>query len=201
MSELHNFEYVSPIPPTETDARSIQALTLQDVITGGFNNPTDLANPNDPIKVNKQLDKLTQFPERYSAYKNENGVLVAYMKSNEWLTGDETPFIENVFARNALLLTSKVRGGSLRPKEYGVFGLVGSDSLESQERDDILYDLLRRSIGQATTKSAFAVNIVLHDHDPVTPVALDLGFRPSGAKGTAAGAPGLVQHRYRRSIE
>ncbi len=129
MSELQNFEFISQVQPNEADAQAIQALTLQDVIAGGFKNPTDMANPNDPAKVSVQLNKLSQFPERYAAYKNENGVLVAYIKSNEWLAGDEAPFVTNSFARKALLLTSKIRSGSLQPKEHGVFGLVGSDSL------------------------------------------------------------------------
>ena len=201
MNDLQGFEFIPQVQQNEADARSIQALTLQDVIAGGFNNPTDLANPNDQSKVDLQLNKLSRFPERYAAYKNENGSIVAYIKSNEWLAGDEAPFITNLFARKALLLTSKTRSGSLQPKEYGVFGLVGGDSLSNQERDIILYDLLQRSIGQAAIKSAFAINIVLHDNDPVTPIALDLGFSPAGTKGEAAGAPGLIQQRYRQIIK
>lgn len=201
MNEPQGFEFISQVQPNEEDARAIQALTLQDVIAGDFKNQSELADPNDQTKVKLQLNKLSQFPERYAAYKNENGVLIAYIKSNEWLADDEAPFVANSFARKALLLTSKLRSGSLQPKEYGVFGLVGSNSLSGQERDTILHNLLQHSIWKAAAQSAFAINIVFHDNDPVTQIALDLGFNPAGAKGEAAGAPGLIQQRYRQIIK
>ncbi len=100
-----------------------------------------------------------------------------------------------------MVLASKPRGGSLHPKAYGVFGLVGSDSLPGNERDTILHDLLVRSIGKAARESAAVINIVLHGKDPVTPIAVDLGFRPVGPRGEAVGAPGLLQQRYQRSVE
>lgn len=200
MSQLQNFEFISRIPPNETSARAIQFLTLQDIVAGGFENPTHLADPDDPVKVSRQLARLSQFPEQYSAYNNEEGILIAYMRSNEWFVGDEAPFIAGL-SRRALLLASRLRGASLRPEEYGVFGLVASNSLGPNEHYKILHNLLSLSIEKAASQSTAAVNIVLHDRDPVVPVARDLGFRPSGASGVAAGAPGLVQRRYRVSIE
>lgn len=201
MSELQDFEYTPQIEATEANARAIQALTLQDVRAGGFNNPTNLADPNDPDLVWEQQVKLRRFPKRYSGYRNEHGLYVAYDKANEWLSDDEKPFAdENIFAQMSLMRARMIRGGSLKPKAYGVFGLVASDTLPSEEKYKILSDLLVRSIGQAAAESAFVVNIVLNNRDPVTSVATDLGFIPVGRRGEAAGAPGLIQQRYQRLV-
>jgi len=201
MSDLENFVYVPRIAPSEANARSLQELTLQDVLAGDFSNPTNLADPDNPDMVSTQQNKLRQFPEKYAAYTDQYGTIVAYMKSAEWLAGDEAPFVKNVFARHLIKMRASSRGGSLTPTEYGVFGLVGSDALANQERHAVLHDLLQRSLGKAALISATAVNIVLHDHDPATPVALGLGFRSTGDIGEASGAPGLKQPRYRLSIK
>lgn len=201
MSNSQSFEFLPQIPATEQNAIAIQALTLQDVIAGGFTNPEGLANPNDPEKVDIQLGKLTDFPERYSGYQQENGLIVAYLKTNEWLVGDEAPFIENAFARRTLQLAGKLRGGSLQPKAYGVFGLVADETLATDDRADLLHGLLNTSVTRGLAHSASVLNIVLHDSDPALPIAHDFGFEPVGPRGEAAGAPGLIQQRYQRSLE
>ena len=202
MIELPDFEYTPQIEATEANARAIQALTLQDLRAGGFKNPTNLADPDDPDLVWEQRVKLRRFPERYSGYRmNETGFYVACDKTNEWFSDDEEPFAdENIFAQMSLLRARMFRGGSLKPKAYGVFSLVASDKLPSEEKYKILTDLLVRSIGRAAAESASVVNIVLHNNDPVTSVATDLGFIPVGRRGEAAGAPGLIQQRYQRLV-
>lgn len=200
MSASSEFEYLPRIPATEESAQALQALTLQDVLAGGFENPTALADPDDPRKVATQLERLEQFPERYSGYRQENGLIVAYMKAAEWLVGDEVPFVDNTFAREAFKLSSRLRGGSLRPKAYGVFGLVSDEALSDEIRRDMHAELLTQSIGRATVESARVVNIVLHDADPVRPVADELGFEPVGPRREAAGAPGLEQQRFQRQL-
>lgn len=201
MSNAQTFEFLPQIPATEQNAIAIQALTLQDVIAGGFTNPESLANPEDPEKVDIQLGKLTNFPERYSGYRRENGLIVAYLKANEWLAGDEVPFIENAFARRALQLSAKLRGGSLSPKAFGVFGLVADESLSEDQRSGLLGGLLDHSITEGLANAASVLNIVIHDNDPVLPIARDLGFEPVGPRGEATGAPGLKQQRYQRPLE
>ena len=195
------FEFLPQIPATEQNAIDIQALTLQDVIAGGFTNPEGLANPNDPEKVDIQLGKLTDFPERYSGYRQENGLIVAYKKANEWMVSDEAPFIENAFARRTLQLAGKLRGGSMQPRADGVFGLVVGRQLDGEDQAELLHDLLNRSVTEGLAHAASVLNIVLHDNDPVLPIARDLGFEPVGPRGEAAGAPGLIQQRYQRSLE
>lgn len=201
MSELNQPVYIPKISATQENAQQIQTLTLQDALLGEFDTPPAFADPNDPEKVAAQLQKLTQHPEQYSGYRYPGGSLAAYMKTNEWFYGDEAPFVDNIFARTALIATSKLRRGSLRPKAYGVFGLVTDKALESAERNVVIADLLARSIGKAAAHSANVVNIVLHDNDPVTPIAQDLGFSPMGGRGIAAGTHNRAQQRYQRAVE
>jgi hypothetical protein len=92
------------------------------------------------------------------------------------------------------------RDGSLKPNAYGVFSLVASESLPGQERDEVLHDLLVRSIGRAADESASVINIVTNNQDPAIYTVEDLGFLPKGPAGEAAGAPGLIQQRYQRPV-
>ena len=200
MTQSQNFEFTPTIQPTEENAKAIQALTLQDVIAGGFENPTSLANPDDPAKVDTQIRRLTQYPERYSGYQDQNETIVAYIKQNEWLAHDESPFVTNSFARKALKARMLLKVHSLNPKAYGVFGLVASDELETSDQEKILEDLFVRSIGNAATQSYAVINIVLHAHDPATSIAQRLGFKSTDPEGEASGAPGLAQKRYQLSL-
>ena len=197
---MSTYEFVSPVQPTFGNAKAIQSLTLQDLKAGKFDNPTSLANPDELSKVLAQEGKLAEYPDRYNGYAHEDGSLVAFSKTNEWFAGDEAPFIDSIIARKALVARSKLRGGSLSPKEYGIFGLVASDELPSNDRNDILHDLLNRALGEAAMQTMLNVNIVLHEFDPVLNIARDLGFKPKGS-GEAAGAPGLFQHRYQYTID
>ena len=200
MSRLDAFEFMPRIPATEMNAASLQALTLQDLAFAGFDSPTTLADPNHPGKVAVQLEKLTQFPDRYSGYKQENGVIVAYMKANEWFAGDEAPFVQDVFARQAMKLASRLRGGSLKPRAYGVFGLVADVSLDRTDRDEMLRDLLDESVLRGLANLAGVVNVVVHDRDPLLPIAKEMAFEPVGPKGYAFGVPDVLQQRYQRDI-
>ena len=197
---MSTYEFVSPILPNFENAKAIQSLTLQDLKAGKFNDPTTIANPDEHSKIEAQTDKLARYPDRYSGYTHEDGSLVAYSKTNEWLAGDEASFIDNIIARKALVAKSKLRGGSLSPKQFGIFGLVVSDQLPVVDQHEIIHDLLSRAIGRATLNSASVLNIVLHEYDPVKDIAIDLGFTPTGS-AVASGAPGLVQQRYQRSVE
>jgi hypothetical protein len=201
MVKKDSYEFVSPIPPTRENAASVQRLTLRDVENSGFDNPTRLADPTNVANVSEQLRRLSDQPEQYSGYRHESGLLVAYVKSGEWRVGDELPFVESTFARRALQVAGKLRGNSLNPREHGIFGLVVDESLDEANHEAITRRLLEWSIGQAAVKSAVVVNIVLNERDPVTRVAQDVGFIPQGPFAEAAGAPGLLQQRYRRAIE
>lgn len=202
MIELQDFEYTPQIEATEENARAIQALTLQDVVAGGFENPTSLANPNDHDQVWEQLMRLRRRPELYSAYMHqESGLLVAYEKSGKWRAGDERPFAdENILAQMSLMYAKMLRSGSLKPNAYGVFGLVADKELAPDVRDEILNRMLVKTMGRAAAESAAVVNMVLHNQDPALHVATDLGFIPVGRRGEAAGAPGLMQQRYQRPV-
>lgn len=199
MNSIPNYEYLPRIDAEKDNAVTLQALTLQDVTLGGFEDPLSIANPANRKLIKTQLGKLKNNPTAYTGYRQENGLIVAYMKAQEWFTGDEVPFIEDEIARQALIAAGKSRGGSMEPKAYGVFGLVVDRTIEQEAQSEIFYDLLTRSIGQAAVHSAELVNIVIHDKDPVLPIALDLGFQAVGTPGNAAGAPGLLQQRYQRA--
>jgi hypothetical protein len=196
MSKIDRYTFISPVAPTEENAASIQRLTLQDVLEGGFNNPTDLANPNSRDKVSEQIERLSQQPDQYNGYLDEDGSLVAYAKSGEWCVGDELPFVEGAFARRALQVASRLRRNSLNPKAHGVFGLVADESLHSRDCEAMIHNLLFHAMGQAAVASAGVINIVLREGDSVTPIAQELGFVPRGPLAEAAGAPGLMQRRY-----
>jgi hypothetical protein len=197
---MSTYEFVSPILPNYRNAQAIQSLTLQDLKAGKFDNPTATANPDELGKVLPQIAKLAEYSDRYNGYAHEDGSLIAFSKTNEWFSGDEAPFIDNVIARKSLLAISKLRGRSLNPKQFGVFALVVSDELPVVDQYEIIHDLLSRAIGRAGLNSATLVNIVLHENDPAKDIALDLGFTPIGS-GVASGAPGLIQQRYQRSVE
>jgi hypothetical protein len=144
------------------------------------------------VKVETQLNRLHQNPENYSGYQQNDGQVIAYMKTNEWFRGDEAPFAETALARVAF----RLRNGPMEPKAYGIFGLVVDQSLETMDQEELLHDLLYRSIGLATLRSSEIINIVIHDNDLALPVARSLNFLPVGPKGEAVGAPGLLQQRY-----
>lgn len=206
MTNLEGYKYLEEVPASTENAERIQALTLQDLLAGGFENPTEQANPENPQKVDKQQARLENNPDRYSAIANESDIIEAYLAEGEWHVGDEAPFVENFFARMALKAASRIRLlrkfkiGQLKQKAHGAFGLVTSDDLEAETRQEMNRELLSRSIGKAATRSAAVINIVLHDNDPAKSVAEELGFRPVGRRASAAGAKGLKQRRYQRAI-
>lgn len=134
MKNFDRFEYLQSIPATPENATNIQDLALQDFVAGNFYKPTSLADPEDPDKVAAQLEELSQNPERYSGYRHESGLLVAYMKSGEWRIDDELPFVKNTSATRVLRVASMTRRGSLSPKAHGVFSLVANESLIDQDR-------------------------------------------------------------------
>ena len=206
MISIPNFEYLPTIPATEENAQSIQALTLQDLQAGTFKDPLELADPTNETKVETQRMKLILNPNQYTGYADEDGQLVAYMKTNEWRTGDEAPYVGNFltapFARIALKKAGRSRAGSMDPAAFGIFGLVADRSLEKDDHNEIVHDLLYRSIGQAAVQSAVLINIVIHNNDHIVLAnALNLGFEPVGRRGNAAGAHGLKQQRYQRPVD
>ncbi len=202
MRSVNNYEYLPRLPVMKETAHAIQQLTLQDVVNGGFENPRELADPDSREKVDEQLHKILNFPENYSGFRQENGLIVAYMKSKEWTFDDEDPFAvySSELSRKGLKLMSKLRGGSIKPKAYGIFGLVVNDELEDGDRNEIVENLLHGAIYRAVGHSALRVNIVLHDNDPVLPIAEEFHFRPVGEKAEASGAPGLLQQRYQLDL-
>lgn len=196
MSDVEEFKFEKTIDATRQNAEAIQRLTLQDVIAGGFRNPRELADPDNPELVTRQQSRLNNHPERYSGY-TRNGELVAYMKQNEWTLPDELPF-SGIVHRVALKLRKELNldMGSWTG-EWGVFGLVAADSLAAWESNQLLLNLLRRTYFDAKGQPQ-VVNIVLHDNDPLNGHIRREGFVVKGKPGQAAGAPGLEQLRYRR---
>lgn len=187
------------INPTLRNARTIQALTLQDVTMGDFPSPESIANPNSPKLVYRQYKKLQAYPDRYTGALL-NGSLEGYMKLGAWNIADELPFASEQ-ARGRLLELQE-SGQTRDPRlTLGIFGLVVSQKLEGPRQVAILEDLLHIATDRALEVEATGVNIVLHGNDPVTPVALDQGFAFTGRIGEAAGAPGLTQRLYRKPLD
>jgi len=195
MSLSHGLEFVEIIEPTFKNAMAIQELTLQDVKAGGFRRPIELADPLNPGMVAAQQQKLLDHPERYSGYTRD-GQLVAYIKQNDWLYGDELPFASG--ARAVALKASRALHLNPSTGQWGVFGLVASDSLLDGERRNALTGLLQSSFVDPLSGKSRTVNVIIHDHDPLFEVAALNGFGPVGKRAEAAGAPGLLQQRYQR---
>lgn len=195
MLSLRGLEFIGTIEPTRENAQAIQRLTLQDLKVGGFEKPLDLADPSNEYRVAAQQQKLRDYPERYSGYARR-GKLVAYIKQNDWLVGDELPFATGV--RAATLKVRRAFHMNPLTGQWGVFGLVASDNLGFAEHRGVLDHLLQRSFVDPVSGKDRTVNVVIHDHDPLLEVALYHGFVPVGKRAEAAGAPGLKQQRYQR---
>ena len=194
MSSLRGFEFVETIESWFGYAAAVQQMTLQDAETGGFKKPLRLADPDSITKVIDQQQRLRDHPERYCGYTRD-GELVAYMKQNDWLVGDELPFAP--WPRAIVLRAGRALGRSNSTGQWGVLGLVASNHLSRDKRESVLTDLLQRSFRDSRGRPR-TVNIVIHAHDPLLYIAPRYGFVPVGRPGQAAGAPGLKQQRYQR---
>lgn len=199
MRDLDGYKPMAAIPPTYENAESIQRLVLQDLVSGNFAHPTDLANPEDPAKVEEQQRKLSQYPDRYSGYQDENEGLIGFMKSNEWYSGDETPFMDNVVAAQALRVFSKLRGGSLPLRAYAAIDIVADESLPLDTSDKMLGNFFEESIERAKKMSAVVINFATHEGDPALEIAREkLYFEPKGSLSKTADTPAI--HRVQRPV-
>ena len=195
MSLPDGFEFIETIEPTLSNATVIQRLVFEDLRESDFREPRKLADPGNPDKVGAQRRKLRSNPERYCGV-TRNGQLVGFMKETDWLIRDELPFVAGP---RALWLWAQraFRQSYLPGRPWGIFGLVVSEGLGDEVRQEILVALLERSLeknGRTRT-----VNIVTARVYYLLPWILqDLGFVQVGKPGKAAGAPGIKQWRYQR---
>lgn len=187
------FEYVE-IEPTIRNAIAVQALTYDDLCTRGFD-PRLLADPLNADMLEVQVQKLQEHPERYIGVMYD-GQLVAFIKENWWLISDELPFVSGP---RALWLKARraFRQSRLFGRPWGIFGLVVSAGLDYDIREEILTSLLQRSLENAGPRAVYIV-VAPHMHSMLPRVLQANGFIPVGEPGEAAGAPGIVQQRYRR---
>lgn len=198
MTTSSDFTFAEVIEPTRENAAAVKRLTLQDLIAGEFPNALELADPSNRKQVRDQRKRLRKHPERYSGYF-KGDELVAYIKQNEWRVADELPFVfgEQYDELKALYDHNKAASTG----QWGVFGLVVSDKLDKESRDELLTLLLEESLTDPKTgKTRTTVNIVLHANDPLLEIVSHYGFDPVGRLGEAAGAPGILQPRYQRSV-
>lgn len=197
MSSFGGLTYIDTIEPTLENAKAIQRLSLQDLRAGNFERPLELANPNDANLVNAQRRNLRLHPERYNGYVRD-GELVAFMKQNDWLIGDELPFTSVL--RAFMLKVRRVIRRKPSMGQWGVFGLVASDTLNSEERAEVLQGLLHTALVDPRTGKARIVNVPIHRNDPLLKIAMKNGFVPLGKRGVAAGTFGPKQQRYQRRV-
>ena len=179
MSRSEGLVYVEAIKPRFKHATSIESLTLQDAVAGGFENPRLLGDPSSFRKIARVLLHLLRYPEQFSGY-TLNGELVAFMKQNYANAADHMPLSEDGSAN-----------------EWAVFGLVASDQLADDQRQIALVGLLQRSLKDSHTGELRAVNIPIHQNDPLLKVAKQLQFVAVGTPVEVPGAPGLKQQWYR----
>ena len=181
------------------NARTVQRLTLQDVILGDFPEPKELANPNSLSKVYAQERKLREHPDRYAGAYIRNK-LNAYIKTSEWSIADELPFAND--QARMRLEELQAEGVKLDPsRTLGIFGLVVSDKLPVEQQGEIASGLLDLAADKGRLMSLQSIKIVLHDNDPVMSIARDHGYEFTGRVGEAAGASGLVQRLYRKPLD
>lgn len=193
MLEIEGLVFISSIKPSLKKANQVIKLTRQDAKAGRLK--TLIKQLRMPTRLKWQQSMLRDNPERYCGYELD-GKLVAYLKQAPWLAGDELPFARGAHAEEL----QKILANNQDPStgEWGVLGLVVSDKLDSGVRDAIYDDLLQRSFADPVSGDARTVNVVIHDNDPLLPVAQHHNFLQVGKKGEAAGAPGRKQRRYKR---
>jgi len=197
MSFPQDLVFAKRIDPTLDNAEEIRREVLQDVLAGGFEDPETIANPDDHKEVTDQQFRMYNHPDQFSGFLL-NGKLVAFTRSNYWYISDELPFASGMDAFT--LRARKALHLSPMTGEWGISALVASDSLDDAMRHDALVGLLQYGLQRGQDARATAVNIVIHDHDPLLAIAPSLGFVPVGKKGEAAGAPGLLQQRYKAPV-
>lgn len=195
MPNPKGLEFIEAIEPTLENAKAIQGLTLQDVIKGCFDNPLDLANPSSGNMILAQQQKLRNHPGQYSGYVR-NGELVAYIKQNHWLVGDELPFATGI--RFVRLIANRVLRLDPSTGQWGIYGFVASDELDVSDRKSALVGLLQYSLANVLKGKYRTVNVVIYENDPLIDIVSKFGFVPVGKLGEAANAPGLLQQRYQR---
>ena len=182
---------IGSIPPEK--ARSVVRLTSQDVTAGEFENPLDIANENDPARVEWQEGNLRANPQMYAGLYEDGDELdpelLGYMKSNFWKYGDQAGFM-NPVEKFALRAARKLRLGGNAIISWGVLGLVVNDQLDTESRDRGARELLSLADAQAYGHELDKVRIVLHDNDPLQEAVSLHGYRPI-RRGRAAGVPGV----------
>jgi len=180
MSRSEGLIYLERITPTLKNAIAIQRLTLEDAILGGFEKPRRLANPASISKLFRQWQRLLRDPENYSGYELD-GQLVGFIKQNYANAADRVPSHKDE-----------------PDNEWAIFGLVASHVLFEDDQETVLVGLLVRTFEDRSTGEPQAVNVAIHERDPLLHIALDYGFVPVGELAEVPGAPGLEQQYYRR---
>jgi len=180
MSRSDNLVYVERIKPRLKHVIAVQRLTLEDAVLGGFEKPSRVANPESVSKLFRQWMQLLRNPENYSGYLLD-GRLVGFIKQNYANAADRVPSHKDE-----------------PDNEWAIFGLVASHHLFEEQKEAILVGLLLRTFENRATGEPQAVNVAIHERDPLLPIALRYGFVPVGELAEVPGAPGLEQQYYRR---
>jgi len=180
MSRSEGLVYVEKIKPTFKNVVAIQRLTLEDAILGGFEKPRRIGNPSSITKLFCQWVRLLRHPENYSGYTLD-GQLMGFIKQNYANAADRVPSHKGE-----------------PDNEWAIFGLVASHVLFEDDQETVLVGLLVRTFEERATGEPQAVNVAIHERDPLLPFALQYGFVPVGEPAEVEGAPGLAQQYYRR---
>jgi|GEM_PF-6864741 len=176
------------IEPSTENATALQRLSLQDLTDGGHRHPTQLANPNNIHGLVVQKEKLARAQNDYlGVFRGD--ALVAFIKTHEWLLGDQIDFgTRAVRKENRRLYNEGIR--TFPDSPLGILGLVADkQAAHYQDRQRMIDDLLGYALFEARTGTAVPRRVVIpiHDHDEVAPALIRAEFEPMRLSGKSYG--------------
>lgn len=176
------------IESNHSNAVALQTLSLQDLRAGGHRSPLDLANPYSLAKLAMQKERLERAPQDYvGVFRGDS--MVAFIKTHEWLLGDQIDFGKRAVRRaNRKSYNKGVQ--TFPDSPLGIFGLVADkEAAHYQDRQRMIDDLLAYALFIARTgaEKPRRTLVPIHDHDEVAPALIRAGFEPLHLEGKSYG--------------
>ncbi len=183
---MHTYD-IARIAPNQSNAIAIQTLSLQDLTDGGHRDPRGLANPRNLEKLVIQKERLERNPLDYlGTFRGD--VLVGFIKTHEWLLGDQLDF-GKFTERRKLRKEYKAGVRTFEDHPLGILGLVTDKAVANyQDRQRMIDDLLAYALFEAKSSDlARRVVIPIHDKDEVAPALIRANFDPMRLDGKSYG--------------
>ena len=191
---MNDIEYKTLSP---WNARGVQTLALQDLKLGNFPNAESIADPNNPLLVLKGFSTIKSQPGNYTGAFVEKR-LSGYMKTGIWDIAHEIDFATH---EEKQILQKMHEAGELMPEQkLAIYGLVVSNTLRKPQQAEMTNCLLDVATDKGLNLGMAAINIVIHNNDPVRRIAVNHGFEFTGRKGVVGEVKGLDQLLYSKAL-